>query len=412
MMGKTTRGAMMEGGKGEGLQVPSAPQGQSERETFEESLDFSYIEFYNNPLYSDVTIIAEDTPFHAHRIMLHRSPFFSALLNSGMKEVHTQAGTQNVNTKSTVTLQDISASCVEAFLRYLYGDPLQDLSLEECVILYRETARFLTSKFTQTLWNLILDHHQRGLSFSERTSLIKLATTYTLKLPPTQGYDLHTGVIAHLSLDDMIHLLTHIEKHLHWGPIFIWITCHPKVPDTDTLALLNRCPIPVLSRNELKIMSSYREVSVLRSFIIETMEKSLNNVDMPVPYHPLSPSSYESVKEILKKIENQEEILEPPSFPKMTPQGKSRPTYGGGVSGRPMPTLKEEVSLHVVPMKKHPDKYKLINSNLVVRAVGDKVVLVGISISDDLIIPPTNNAINEARQLGIIIESERMEEVD
>ena len=46
------------------------------------------------------------------------------------------------------------------------------------------------------------------------------------------------------------------------------------------------------------------------------------------------------------------------------------------------------------------------------RAVGDKVVLVGISISDDLIIPPTNNAINEARQLGIIIESERMEEVD
>ncbi len=388
-------------------------QGQSENEA---SLDFSYIEFYNNPLYSDVTIIAEDTTFHAHRIMLHRSPYFSALLNSGMKEVHSQTAPQtalqSTNAKSAVTLQDISSSCVEAFLRYLYGDPLQDLSLEECVILYRETARFLTSKFTQTLWNLILDHHQRGLSFSDRISLIKLSTTYTLKLPPIQGYDVHTGVIAHLSLDDMIHLLTHIEKHLHWGPIFTWITSHPKVPDTDTLALLNRCPIPMLSRNELKIMSSYREVSVLRSFIIETMEKSLNNVDIPVPYHPLSPSSYESVKAILKKIENQEEIIEAPSFPKVLPQGKSRPTYGGSVSGRPMPTLKEEVSLHVVPMKRHPDRYKLINSNLVVRAVGDKIILVGISISDDLIIPPTNNAINEARQLGIIIEGEQMEEVD
>ena len=370
--------------------------------------DFSYIEFYNNPLYSDVTIIAEDISFHAHRIILHRSPFFSALLNSSMKEVQPPSPNDEVSTPKSavktaiVTLQDISSSCVEAFLRFLYGDSLQDLSFDECIILYQETASFLTLKFTQTIWNLILGHHRQGLSFSERVSLIKLAMTYTIELPPIEAKDVHPCVISQLSIDSMLYLFSRIEKHMSWGPVFTWIASHPQATDSNVADLLNRCVIPQISRIDIKILTTYRSVPILQSFIIETMEKFLTRNDFPMPHspNPFIPLPYEELIVIIKKIENQEKIAE------------SSTISQSHLVKKKSPMLKEEVEIRVIPMKNHPGKYKLVNSNLVVKQIDDKIILVGISGFDDHIISPNISDIREARSMGIIMEEEQMEEVD
>ncbi|XP_061172910.1 BTB/POZ domain-containing protein 9-like [Saccostrea echinata] len=77
-----------------------------------------------NSDYSDITLIVENVPFPAHKVILAtRSEYFRALLYGGMKE--SQPGTTQVE------LKDTSASAFSILLKYMYSGRLNLLEIKD-----------------------------------------------------------------------------------------------------------------------------------------------------------------------------------------------------------------------------------------------------------------------------------------
>lgn len=87
---------------------------------------------------SDITLLVDAKPLHAHRLVLIRSAYFRAMLLGRLRE----------STEKEVTLDDISYNDMKSILRYLYTDSLdiQLIAPEDTLRLYSLADRFQLTK--------------------------------------------------------------------------------------------------------------------------------------------------------------------------------------------------------------------------------------------------------------------------
>ncbi|KAL3875116.1 hypothetical protein ACJMK2_038050 [Sinanodonta woodiana] len=88
------------------------------------SLSDNLGELIENPEYSDITLVVENVPFSAQKVILAaRSEYFRAMLYGGMKE--SQPGTTEVELKET------SATAFRSLLKYIYTGKMNLLEIKE-----------------------------------------------------------------------------------------------------------------------------------------------------------------------------------------------------------------------------------------------------------------------------------------
>ena len=74
-----------------------------------------YLSVLNNPLFSDKTIIVEETSLHIHNVIVNtRCNYFKALITGGLVE----------STLKEIPLSDVSFPCFYGLLRWFYSDVL------------------------------------------------------------------------------------------------------------------------------------------------------------------------------------------------------------------------------------------------------------------------------------------------
>eukprot|EP01088_Endostelium_zonatum_P003842 TRINITY_DN15040_c0_g1_i1.p1 TRINITY_DN15040_c0_g1~~TRINITY_DN15040_c0_g1_i1.p1 ORF type:complete len:359 (-),score=115.68 TRINITY_DN15040_c0_g1_i1:38-1114(-) len=71
-------------------------------------------QFINNPLFSDVIILVQNSSFYSHKLILNQSFYLETLLR------HQNSGDQNL-THQTLTIDNIDASIMTILLKSLYG---------------------------------------------------------------------------------------------------------------------------------------------------------------------------------------------------------------------------------------------------------------------------------------------------
>ena len=88
-------------------------------------------DLFDNPLYSDVTVISnDDRSFYAHRLVLSSVPYFEGLFRAKMQE----------NNTNSIRFPDIDGSSLEMIIQILYGVP-GDYDIDDYVILYMRADR-------------------------------------------------------------------------------------------------------------------------------------------------------------------------------------------------------------------------------------------------------------------------------
>ena len=88
-------------------------------------------DLFNNPLYSDVTVVSnDDRSFYAHRLILSSVPYFEGLFRAKMQE----------NNTNSIRFPDIDGNSLEMIIQILYGVP-GDYDIDDYVILYMHADR-------------------------------------------------------------------------------------------------------------------------------------------------------------------------------------------------------------------------------------------------------------------------------
>jgi hypothetical protein len=110
----------------------------------------------------------EEASFRVHRFVLAaRSPYFRALLRSGMSEARA----------ATLTYPDVDSDAFRAFLHYLYNDKLDESLLADCSVQTLILAcRFGVDRLSSLLQQMIFDNMEPDVA----VSLYVLARSYNL----------------------------------------------------------------------------------------------------------------------------------------------------------------------------------------------------------------------------------------
>jgi BTB/POZ domain len=342
--------------------------------------EVNMLPFYNSPLYSDVTIKVEDTTFHAHRLILHRSEYFEKLFASNMVE--------NVDKKITsVKIDGVSASCMEIFLRYLYGDALQTLTFEECITLFRETDAFLVPSFRNRLVEIMNNHHNSNMSVRDTIIYLETIATYRLPLNQLGQHDYNVPVIYSLSYEAVLHLILPTKSYAYI-PMILWIATHPNATPEQVKTLLSYCEHPKVNETELNILCSYQEIPVLTRFIIETLRQSV--------IHHSKVSSALMVPRLILSLT----VLYPELIVLKDELDKGITTIDT------IPTPKaHSIGLRVLCIRDYPGMFMVQGDNMVVRpGANESVLLEGVVDINGKLQPASPQDKDRALALGISVK--------
>lgn len=324
--------------------------------------------FFNSPLYSDIAIQVDGTTFYGHRLVLHSSEYFRTLFASKMKE--TAQAVLKVN------IEGISASCMEAYLRYLYDQPLDKLtSFAECIILLKETERFLTPSLRQYLIKEISQYHKDGLQIEDTITYLETMAQYNIALQ-VRPIDYNVYVLCSLSFDAVYHLVqaSNLNSYI---PILYWVASHPKESVENLSKLIDRCVYCRIPTRDIPILETYQDMPILTRPIIKLLVHSATNSGKLAELPSLSLTySCSAVQKIKHQID----------------QDGSYPEIRSELKVRRMTNL--------------IDHYITVEHGLVIKMVSDDIyVLVGRTTDGWSIISPTPEDIHLAESLGMKVLS-------
>uniref|UniRef100_A0A7S2PDR2 BTB domain-containing protein n=1 Tax=Leptocylindrus danicus TaxID=163516 RepID=A0A7S2PDR2_9STRA len=102
--------------------------------------------FVNNETFSDITLIVGDKPIYAHKIILMRCPYFSAMLLGEMME----------STQSVITLHEVNFPIFMVLLEYLYTDTA-DIPVDSAMEILAAADQFCITRLKTKCENKMLE---------------------------------------------------------------------------------------------------------------------------------------------------------------------------------------------------------------------------------------------------------------
>ena len=221
---------------------------------------------YNSERYSDVLIRVSGKTFHAHRVFLSQSGYFEGLFASKMKET-----TAPVDGRLVLELNDIDPHCFEIYLKNLYGiNDHSGLKFSEYIELYRETERFLTPLFSKKILDKIKEAHNKNLSRDDIVMYYEFVHVYNVLPPLITSIEMPASVICSLSYPAVLYLVSRLNDSTHL-PILTWIATHPETSLDNLKALVQKGKTNRLTREEVEIVITYRDIPVLKDYILDLL---------------------------------------------------------------------------------------------------------------------------------------------
>lgn len=342
--------------------------------------------FYNSERYSDVVIKVKDTPFYGHRLVLSQSGYFEGLFNSKMKETSAR-----VDGKFMLELNDITPRYFEIYLHNLYGIDDLPINIEfgECLDLYRETERFLTASFNQNLQNKISQFREKNLTFHELVMYHEFIYTYNLECPEYTAKDLKAPVLYSLSYPAVLYLITRIPNS-SYIPVIVWIATHQDTPTDQLKKLIDTARPTRLKSEEIATIMTYREVPLLKEYILDLMSNTITK-SCPDTNQWILSKTYSYVLEIKRQID---EGIPLETDPVSTKDASLLPMLSNG---------KLSVAQHLIGDRTY---YRTIVNDFILEAMSDgKVRVIGRYVNGVNNFNLTDEEIAVAKSIGLAIDS-------
>jgi len=277
--------------------------------------EMAYSDYYDNPTFSDITVVVGNREIRCHKLILNKIPYFEALFRTTMKE----------STSQRVVLEEVETAHVEMMLKYAYGTlTLFLIPPEELIELYKGTQRFEWIIFLDAIWDTILD--RKDMNGKTRASVISFGLNTDI-LTEVSAEDLTCDIMKELSFED-VQALHSLVGTSYWAIVLSWIAAHSQSTPKQHAELLKGLPCSVsMTRMQYVRLASYYVVQSepLRTYVFYL---GLNHILMPVldtptPYDVVHPffvpaPNNEMLRSLLKRPAPQQLAEQPFKFPKFS----------------------------------------------------------------------------------------------